>query len=170
MKKILIGLMVLVMLFVVAGCEKPGDSGAKPSDSPEDNNAQTERFSFVYQNVELIPGADFPEKQLPEAASVYTVPSCAMEGTDNVYNYEVIEVTAFQDRSGESIYSIYLLDANTPTPEGLYLGDDLSRVTELYGTTYQQDGTQISYQKGDTLLVLILQENCVSSIEYRMAI
>lgn len=156
MKKTLIYLMVLVMVLLVVGCGQP------------ETNPNTERFGFVYQNVTLIPGTTFPKSQLPEASSVYTVPSCAMEGTDNVYNYEVIEVTAFQDQTGESIYSIYLLDANTPTAEGLYLGDSLSRVTELYGTQYQQEDTQISYQKGDTLLVIILQEDCVSSIEYRM--
>lgn len=168
MKKLMTCFMVVLFLFLMAGCEKSGGSGGQPSRAPE-NDGQTEYFSFVYQNVDLIPGASFPEKQLPEATSVYTVPSCAMEGTDNVYNYEVIEVTAFRDGKDESIYSIYLLDANTPTVEGLYLGDNVSRVTELYGTSYRQEGTQITYQKGDTLLILILQDDFVSSIEYRMA-
>ncbi len=164
MKKFFALLLMFILLLSVVGCDK---SDGTPTDGSGDGN--TEAFAFVYQNETLIPGTAFSKEKFSEPESVYTVPSCAMEGTDNVYNYTVLEVTAFQDGTGEKIYSIYLLDANTPTPEGLYLGDSLSRVTELYGTGYRQDGTQITYQKGNTLLVLILQEENVTSIEYRMA-
>lgn len=166
MKKIFVLLLIFVMLTVVVGC---GKSKGAPAEGSGEGDGNSEAYGFVYQNETLIPGNLFSKEQLPEPASVYTVPSCAMEGTDNVYNYTVMEVTAFQDGAGEKIYSIYLLDANTPTPEGLYLGDNLTRVTELYGTEYQQEGTQITYQKGNTLLVLILQEEYVTSIEYRLA-
>lgn len=165
MKKIFALLLIFVMLAVV-GCDKSNEA---PTNGSGTGDGTTEGFGFVYENETLIPGNSFSKEKLPEPESVYTVPSCAMEGTDNVYNYTVLEVTAFQDGAGERIYSIYLLDANTPTPEGLYLGDNLSRAIELYGMEYQQDGAQVTYQKGNTLLVLILQEENVTSIEYRLA-
>ena len=37
--------------------------------------------------------------------------------------------------SGEVIYSVFILDANTPTPEGLYLGDDTARVRSFTALT-----------------------------------
>jgi len=164
MKRFLAILMAITMLALLAGCTEPsgdpstGDEGDKPQ----------EGFGFTLSGVELVPGTAYPADKLPEPASVSTIPSCAIEGTDNVYNFTTVEVTAFQDSSGEVIYSIYILDANTSTAEGLYLGDPLSRATELYGADYQRNGTQVTYKKGSTLLVLLLQNECVTSIEYRM--
>ena len=125
-------------------------------------------YSFLAEGVELVPGADFDPAALPEAASVYTVPSCAIEGTDNVYNYETFEVTAFDYGSGEQIYLIYIIDPNITTPEGLALGDSLDRMLELYGDSYERAGSAYEYSGGNTLLSIIVQNDVVASIEYRM--
>lgn len=131
--------------------------------TPSDRNV----FGFVFQGVTLVPGTAFDASVLPQAESVYQVPSCAIEGTDNVYQYDTFELTAFEGSDGEVIYSIYLIDANTPTPEGLYLGDDLAAVISIYGEEYTENGTQMIYQKGNTLLLIIVENGIVSSIEYR---
>ena len=117
--------------------------------------------------MELTPGQAFDAAALPEANSVYQVPSCAIEGTDNVYNYGTIEVTAFDDGNGEVIYSVYIMDANTPTNEGLYIGDTLDHIVAAYGEDYTREGNQITYQKGDTLLIIILGGEYVQSIDFR---
>ena len=127
-------------------------------------------FSFTYQGVTLVPGNAFDSAALPEAESVYQVPSCAIEGTDNVYSYGDIEVTAFNDGNGEVIYSVYIVDANTPTAEGLYIGDTLDQVIAVYGEDYTQENGQVTYQKGDTLLVIILDGDYVASIDFRWAV
>lgn len=172
MKRILAILLALMLLASLAACntdtpnttETPGNTGTEGTDSGEDTS---EAYSFKLNGVELVPGADFKPSTLPEAAFVYEVPSCAIEGTDNVYNYETIEITAFDDGSGEIIYSIYVIDANTPTPEGLYLGDDLTVVNTLYGTDCTKNENELVYRKGKTMLILILENDCVVSIEYR---
>lgn len=125
-------------------------------------------YSFVYEGVEITPAALFDASALPEADFTYEVPSCALEGTDNVYSYGVIEVTAYSDGENEYVYSIYLADPNQSTPEGLYLGDSTERVTELYGENYEENGTERVYTKGNTLLCIILNDGYVFSIEYRM--
>ena len=106
---------------------------------------------------------------MPAASSVTEVPSCAFDGTDKAYNYDVFELTAYNEGNGEIIYSIYLIDANTATDEGLYLGDDLARAEELYGSEYAMTDNQVTFTKGNTLLILILQEESIISIEYRLA-
>jgi hypothetical protein len=58
---------------------------------------------------------------------------------------------------------------NYTTEEGLYVGDDLARVTELYGTDYTENGSELIYTKGKTCLSLILNDGAVISMEYRMA-
>ena len=125
-------------------------------------------FVFAYEGANIIPAEPFDPSVLPEAASVYTVPSCALEGTDNVYNYESFEITAFNDGNGEVVYSIYFIDPNLTTTEGLALGDSLEKVVELYGEGYEDLNGELVYTCLSTQLRLIVEGNSVVSIEYRM--
>ena len=194
MKRVLAILLTIALLTVLVGCDKkeqPKDTQAQTTAAPavETPNAPEEEttvapeettapeqvvdedvFSFTYQGVTLVPGNAFDSAALPEAESVYQVPSCAIEGTDNVYSYGDIEVTAFNDGSGEVIYSVYIVDANTPTAEGLYIGDTLDQVIAVYGEDYTQENGQVTYQKGKTLLVIILDGDYVASIDFRWAV
>ena len=147
---------------------EPADKQTEPVQ--EETKAPVEKeelYFFVYEGVEIVPGAAFDPAALPEADSMYTVPSCALEGTDNVYNYGTFEVTAFAEGEGESVYSIYLLDPNIATAEGLALGDELSKVLQLYGEEYTEEGTAYVYTRGETMLYIIAQDDVVISIEYR---
>lgn len=180
MKKLIALLLAVLLLASLAACntqQPAGNQSTNPSASTPDanNDPGAENpgeggFCFTYKNVKLVPGAAFNPASLPEADSIFTVPSCAIEGTDNVYSYPVMELTAYKDGTGEVIYSIYLTDANTPTDEGLYVGDDLARVTELYGTAYTQNGSELVFTKGKTSLHLIMNGETVISIEYRAVV
>lgn len=175
MKKLIALLLAVLMLAALTACDtqNPTDTTGTNPTSPTSNNDPSkpeEAFRFTYEGVALVPGAAFDPSVLPDADSIFTVPSCAIEGTDNVYSYPVLELTAYNDGSGEVIYSIYLTDANTPTEEGLYVGDDLARVTELYGEDYTQNGSELTYTKGSTSLNLIINNDTVVSIEYRMVV
>ena len=194
MKRVLAILLTIALLTVLVGCDKkeqPKDTQAQTTAAPavETTNAPEEEttvvpeettapeqvvdedvFSFTYQGVALVPGNAFDSAALPEAESVYQVPSCAIEGTDNVYSYGDIEVTAINDGNGEVIYSVYIVDANTPTAEGLYIGDTLDQVIAVYGEDYTQENGQVTYQKGNTLLVIILDGDYVASVDFRWAV
>ena len=122
---------------------------------------------FAYEGVELVPSAVFDPAALPEADSLYEAPSCAIEGTDNLYNYGSFELTAFDDGSTETIYSIYLIDPAVATTEGLKVSDPASRVTELYGEDYVLDGTAYVYTYEAAVLTVVIQNDTVLSIEYR---
>ena len=186
MKKLIAMILALTMVLCLTACggeEEVADQtiggsvteatkGAEETEAPTEGEAEVVPggavFAFTFEGVDIIPGEAFDASKLPEAASLYEVPSCAIEGTDQVYNYDIVEVTAYDDGTGPVIYSIYLVDVDTTTEEGLYLGDDLARVEELYGTDYISDGTQITYTKGETMLILLMENDCVISVEYRM--
>ena len=186
MKKILALTLAIMMLLCFTACNKTAGTdipqitmGAQESETSvatepaqESNESQTAQNSttyvFEYQGVKLQPGAAFDASALPEATSTYTVPSCALEGTDNVYNYDTFEVTAYDEGKGEFIYSIYFIDPNLTTPEGLALGDTLDKVIDLYGENYVQEGTSYTYVGGNTSLVIIMQNDTIASIEYRL--
>lgn len=187
MKKLIAMLLAVLMAACLAACGAEEESNADlvitrapeeateaPAEAAEETAAPEEKaagpFVFAYEGVELMPGAAFDAAVLPAAASVSQVPSCALEGTDNAYNYTAFELTAFDDGKGEVIYSIYLLDPNMTTPEGLALGDAEARIIELYGEDFTQDGTAYVYTREGTILSIIVQDGAVISIEYRMDI
>ena len=126
-------------------------------------------FAHTFQGVTLTPGEVFDAAKLPRPLAVSTIPSCAFSGTDNVYTFDSIEVVAYDEGQGEHLYSIYLLDPNTPTDEGLMLGDSVERMVELYGEDYTQTGIEYAYYRGQTILVILADGGTVSSIEIRMA-
>ena len=94
------------------------------------------------------------------------------ESADDGYAilFKLNEDAAFHDGTQEIIYSVYIVDANTPTAEGLYLGDTLDMVVSAYGEDYTREGSQVTYQKGDTLLIVILDGDYVRSIDFRWVV
>ena len=160
---------------VIPSSPTSGQNTTEPTSEatqPEDTTADTaeELFFFQYEGVKLIPGADFDPTVLPEADSIFEVPSCAIEGTDNVYSYPPFELTAYNDGTGEVIYSIFFIDPNITTDEGLALGDDVAKVIELYGEDYIAEGTAYIYTGANTILSILVQNDTVTSIEFRMEV
>lgn len=188
MKKMFAVLLAMLMLLGLCACgntDKPQETTAPiASDAPATEPSAIEEgeldggfdigvvpvepFVFTFNGVTLIPGTVYDAAALPEPTSVYQVPSCAIEGTDNVYNFnDAVEITAFNDGSQEIIYSIAIFDPNVCTDEGLYLGDDMARVIELYGEDYTENGTAMVYTKGNTELTIILQNGFVVDMEFK---
>ena len=186
MKKMLSLTLILLLLAGLTACtdKQPAPQETTPltetTPTPEVTDAETEPekapevqtedvFSFTLNGIRLVPGAAFDKSAMPEESGKFEVPSCAIEGTDTVYNYGVIEVTVFDDGTTPLIYSIYLMDANTPTTEGLYMGDDVATAESIYGTDYTENGTEMVYERGNTELHLLTQNGYITTIELRMA-
>jgi len=158
----------MVVAAVAEEAETVAAESAETEDTQDGAPISLGNYSFEAQGVELIPGDPFDPGILPEAESVYEVPSCAIEGTDNLYNYGTFELTAFDDGEKELIYSILLTDPNITTTEGLALGDDVQKVVSIYGDGYTQQGNAYVYTGDTELLYIIVQNEKVASIEYRM--
>ena len=191
MKKLIALMMALAMVFALAACGNSADPDEIPAitrgqdeeneaqgqPQQEDEQKQEEQsaaaetvYAYTYEGVKLVPGAAFDPSVLPEAESVFEVPSCAIEGTDNLYNYGTFELTAFNDGTGEVIYSIFFNDPNITTDEGLALGDDVEKMVQIYGEDYTQEGTAYVYTSQGTILSILVQNDTVTSIEFRMVV
>lgn len=142
--------------------------GDKEADS-SDIIVEDGTFSFTFEGVELIPGQAFDASALPAPAATSTIPSCAFSGTDNVYTYDTIEIIAYDEGNGEHLYSVYLLDPNTATNEGLMLGDSVEQMVSIYGDGYTNNGSEYAYYRGETILVVLAKNDVINSIEIRMA-
>ena len=162
MKKLIAIALAALMLCALTACDETGTPGST-------SNTPAEGFAITYQGVKLVPGADFDAASLP-SVDFNDAPDCAGEGTFVTYYHDLFELTERTAGGKTVIYSIYLTDANTPTAEGLYLGDDVARATELYGTGVTSgDGGTITFTKGATQLIVVVEDEMVASIEYRMA-
>lgn len=158
-----------------AGQESTGkEDGGESAEKQDKGEAVPETakeegpFGFLYEGITLIPGEIFDSSSLKDYTEVSEVPSCAFEGNDRVYNYEAFELTAYIDGETERIYSIYLLDPNQRTAEGLGFGDSMKNMTELYGENYEAVGNSYVYTREDTALSFIIQNDMIIGIEYRL--
>ena len=179
MKKLTVLLVCLLML--LCACSKapaaPTDATETPT-QPKPTESATQPteatgtievpYSFVVGNVTLVPGAAFDKTALPEPDSVYEAPSCAFQGKDITYAYGDYEIVTYDEGKGEFLYSVYFLEPAVSTPEGLSLGDAADKVSQLYGEPVQTDDGQMVYRQGGTELVVIVQDDSVISIEYRL--
>ena len=179
MKKLIALLLVLALAASVAACGNKQENldaleitKAAEDVAPENNDAVASavELKFVYEGVELIPGQTFDPAALPQYDSLYTVPSCALEGTDNVYSYGCMEITAFDQGEGEFIYSVYILDDSVATPEGLKIGASVEQVVELYGSDYQDNSGEYIYTQGEVMLSILFDGETVTSIEYLLVV
>lgn len=164
MKKIAILLLAALLLVGLCAC------GNDPA--PADTTPQTqppEGYAFIYKGVKLMPGATFDAAALPDPEYTYTAPNCALDGNDTVYNYVDIEVAVYDDGKSAVIQSVYIINPNLTTPEGLALGDELNKVKEIYGKEYTVEGHQWQFAKGNTIFGVLTQDNFVASMEYRLA-
>lgn len=125
-------------------------------------------FCFEYEGAALVPGEPADLSALPKYADVSEVPSCAFGGNDNVYHFELFELTTYYDGDEERIYSVYFTDPNLPTTEGLRLGDTVDDMKALYGEDYAAEENAYTYTRGETSLCVITQNDVVVSIEYRL--
>lgn len=175
MKKLIAILLVLTMVMALAACGSKSEdpSALEITMGVEDVEAEASKevkLQFVYEGVTLVPGQAFDYNDLPAYDSLYTVPSCALEGTDNVYSYGCMEVTAFDQGEGEFIYSVYILDDSVATPEGLKIGDSVETVVELYGSEFQDNDGEYVYTQGEVMLSILFDGDAVTSIEYLLVV
>ncbi len=171
MRNLFIMIIVAALLFSMAGCQESPEisTGATTTAPSVPAGVDKDYYFFQVGTVELIPGKPFDADALPEPVAVSQIPSCAFEGTDNVYTYEAFEIIAYEKAGVEYLYSVYILDPNLTTAHGLALGDPEARVDEIYGTDFLANGTERRYRKADTELAVILMNGTVQSIEIRMS-
>ena len=174
MKKTLVSLLLsfLLLLTLTACGRQPQPSGGTGSGTgletaPDLNSA--EPFAFVLNGVTVTPGKLLDLESLPEPDSLTQVPSCAFEGEDNIYAFGDVEITTHAVDDGELVYSVYFMSSAVATPEGVTNGDPLSKVTDTYGLSYTQVVSEISYERDGVLLLFIVRDDAVISIEYRVA-
>lgn len=155
---------------------QPAASAVQSSEA--NNQAQTEGMQtsetaqngYVFEsngvNVIIDAEADAIISALGEPLSYFEAASCAFEGIDKFYTYSGFEIDTYPDKEKDYISMIVLKDDSVTTPEGLAIGDDAKKVTDLYGNATESSDTLMVYEKDDMKLRVIIKDDSVQAIEY----
>ena len=150
---------------------KQGGVSDDGSSDPGDNTDSKLPAKLIYVSpngttVEMNVPADAVIAALGEPKSTYEAPSCAFLGNDYYYDYGSFELSAYDEGGEKFVYSVYLKDDLTETPEGLAIGSPEADVAALYGESGKQDNGSYTYTTGQTQLNIIIEDGKVAAIEY----
>ena len=162
MKKLIAILLAALMLCAMTACTE--NEGTPTTTTP----TKVEGYTFTFQGLDLVPGADFDAAALSIVES-FENPNCAGEGKFITYLHDGMELTVNTNGDKPVVYSVFITDPNLATNEGLHLGDDLAAVTAAYGEATSEDDGLLTYVKNKTHLVIQLENELVTAIEFRLA-
>lgn len=169
MKKI--GFIILIAVIVIIGGVEiyftTQKSNIKTSTSSESKKENSEsQFLLKDNGKEIILGEVFSKDVLGEEESYSEIASCAFEGLDKTYTYANYEITTFPDGNEDRIYTIYFLNTEIATTEGIKISDSMDQMINTYGENYTVQGNQYTYTKGKTNLEFIVENGVITSIQY----
>ena len=149
-KTINIFIAIFIIILLTTGC---GETKNKESN-------ENTTYTFSYNSKNLVLGEEFKKEEIGEPLDYSEVASCAFEGLDKTYTYEHFELTTFPDGDKDKIYSIYFLDNEITTNEGIKIGDTKEDLISKYGDNLY------AYKIDKTSLKFIIEDNSIISIEY----
>lgn len=126
-------------------------------------------YTVEYKGVNITPGTKFDENAIPEEYNYSEIQSCAFDGNDKVYTYADVEVNVALVNGVDTVYSVYFLDTEAETKEGVKMSDTKEAMIEAYGEDYEStvDNSYV-YKKGDVELSFIVENDVITSIEYTL--
>lgn len=157
MKKIVIAVMVMLML---VGC---GSSTPK-----EESKASDEEYAFETKGTIVKMNEDVSSilEGLGEEMEYYEVKSCAFDGMDKTYTYAGFQLITYPMNDKDYVSVVVLKDDTVSTQEGVCIGDEKSKVEEVYGNDYTENNGAYTYTKGKSVLEFIFDGEVVTSITY----
>lgn len=157
MKKLVIAVMVMLML---VGC---GSSTPK-----EESNASDEEYVFETKGTVVKMNEEVSSilEGLGEEIEYYEAKSCAFDGMDKTYTYAGFQLMTYPMDDKDYVSVVVLKDDTVSTQEGVCIGDEKSKVEEVYGTDYTDNNGAYTYTKGKSVLEFIFDGEVVASITY----
>lgn len=174
MKKIrLFAILLAVFALSSAFCSCDGGGGNIEITLPPDTNVSgTQRddvFCFSVSGLSIAPGDDLTEI-LPKLGSYQgfeEFENCAGVGKSKFYHYNGFILSTFTEYNTDFCNTIDITEGSSvTTSEGLGVNDTLDKMISLYGNGYTESYGVYTYTKGSTSLLIKVQNNTVTEIEY----
>ena len=133
-----------------------------------DENAASQNYVFVYEGVNIVVSSPMSSilsslNAVAGEPQYFESASCAGQGMSKTYTYNGGSFTISTNPVGpdDVIASISLFDDSVTTAEGIYIGSTLDDVKAAYGEATSSTDTTLTYEKGSSVLVFIVDANGV---------
>ena len=158
MKRISLFLLGAIMLLSLAGC---GSTDIDP---------QEENFAFTYNGTKITLGTEAAPviDALGEPRSYTEEPSCAFDGMDKTYYYGSFYLSTYPLDGKDYVYNLWFADDGVATDEGIRIGSSQSQVEDTYGKDCFDGTNSFVLTKGQSRLVILVEEGTVSSVRYEV--
>lgn len=158
MKRISVFLLAAIMLLSLVGC---GSTDIDP---------QEENFYFTYNGTKITLGAEAAPiiDALGEPRSYTEEPSCAFDGMDKTYYYGSFYLSTYPMEDKDYVYNLWFADDGLATDEGIRIGSSRSQVEDAYGKECFNGTNSFMLTKGQSKLVILIEDGKVSSIRYEV--
>ena len=171
MKKLIALILALTMVLALAACggEKPAETTAPVSGgtvAPITPDASS--WKYTVRGVDILMNAEAAPilEALGEPVSFTEEASCAFTGLDKTYNYGGFFLQTYPLNDVDYIYSAWLMDDSSETPEGIYIGATQAEVEAAYGADGFNGSNAYTMAGTTSTLTIILTDGVVSSIQY----
>ena len=171
MKKIIALALALMLVLTMTACGgKTPATTTEPQAPAVVGPTQPDANSWKYtvRGVDILMHAEAAPvlAALGEPVSYTEEASCAFTGLDKTYNYGGFFLQTYPIGDVDYIYSAWLMDDSSTTPEGIYIGATQAEVETAYGSD-GFNGSNAYIMPGTTsTLTVILTDGVVSSIQY----
>ena len=162
MKKILALALALTMVLTLAACggDKPAETTAPKAPSIV-SPVTPDPAAFGYN----VRGVDI--EMHAEAAVSYTEEaSCAFTGLDKTYYFGGFYLQTYPLNDVDYVYSVWLVDDSSTTPEGVYIGASQAEVEAAYGAEGFNGSNAYIYTSSTATLTILVENGVVTSIQY----
>lgn len=152
--------MILLGMFLLVGCGS--------SDKSDSQGSTADEYKFEANGVTVVMNeeASATLDKLGEPMNYFEAPSCAFEGIDKTYTYAGFQLVTYPQGDKDHVSSVALKDDSISTPEGVYIGDPVSKLDEVYGTDRTEKDNAYTYTKGKCKLEFIIDGDTITSITY----
>ncbi len=126
-------------------------------------------YSFDAGDVEISMAQDASEvlSQLGKAENYYEAQSCKHQGKEKVFTYQGFELSTYPSGSEDFVKSVWFLNEDTETKEGIHIGSTIEEMKEAYGDDCTEEKGRYIYTSDDSVLTFYTKKGAVSGIEYK---
>lgn len=170
MKKIIALVLALMLVLTMAACGESAPETTAPAAPSVNTPVTPDAASWKYnvQGVDIMmhaPAAPILEA-LGEPVSYTEEASCAFSGLDKTYNFGGFFLQTYPMGDADYIYSVWLMDDSSETPEGIYIGATQAEVEAAYGAEGFNGSNAYIYTSSTATLTILVENGVVTSIQY----
>jgi len=128
-------------------------------------------YSFETDDIEISMSQDVSLllSKLGKAENYYEAQSVKHQGKEKVFTYKGFELSTYPSGDNDYVKSIWFLDEETTTKEGIHIGSTIQEMKEAYGDDCREEKGSYIYSSEETVLTFYTKKDQVSGIEYKAA-